>query len=68
MVFAKALQAVNEDVLVDGGVSATTGVTANKLIALQNADGYWVNSNRGDAEQQGAGHGLYADGHGSDAS
>lgn len=47
MVFAKALQAVNEDVLVDGRGQRHNWREdlANKLIALQNADGYWVNSN-----------------------
>lgn len=47
MVFAKALQAVQEDTLVDarGQRHNWREDLANKLIALQNADGYWVNTN-----------------------
>ena len=47
MVFAKALQAVQEDTLVDarGQHHNWREDLANKLIALQNTDGYWVNTN-----------------------
>jgi squalene-hopene/tetraprenyl-beta-curcumene cyclase len=47
MVFAKALEAVDEDVIVDsrGQRHNWREDLAKKLIALQNAEGYWVNSN-----------------------
>ncbi len=47
MVFAKALQAVDEGALVDarGQRHNWREDLASKLIALQNADGYWVNTN-----------------------
>jgi squalene-hopene/tetraprenyl-beta-curcumene cyclase len=47
MVFAKALQAVGEDTLVDarGQRHNWREELANKLIALQNGEGYWVNTN-----------------------
>lgn len=47
MVFAKALQAVGEDVIVDskGQRHNWREDLAKKLIALQNKDGYWVNTN-----------------------
>ena len=45
MVFAKALQAVGDDVIVDskGRRHNWREDLARKLIALQHADGYWVN-------------------------
>lgn len=53
MVFAKALHAVGEHTIVDGkGVSHNWREDlGNKLLSLQNADGYWVNANP--AEMQG---------------
>jgi squalene-hopene/tetraprenyl-beta-curcumene cyclase len=47
MVFAKALQAVGEDVIVDsrGQRHNWREDLAKKLIALQKPEGYWVNSN-----------------------
>jgi squalene-hopene/tetraprenyl-beta-curcumene cyclase len=53
MVFAKALQAVGEDVITDsrGQRHNWREDLAKKLIALQNKEGYWVNSNP--AEMQG---------------
>jgi squalene-hopene/tetraprenyl-beta-curcumene cyclase len=53
MVLAKALQAVDENVIVDarGQRHNWREDLAKKLIALQNADGSWVNSNP--AEMQG---------------
>ncbi len=46
MVFAKALQAVDEGAIVDarGQRHNWREDLANKLIALQNAEGYWVNT------------------------
>mgnify|MGYP006209354971 CR=1 FL=1 len=46
MVFAKALQAVGEDVIVDsrGQRHNWREDLGRKLLALQNADGSWVNS------------------------
>lgn len=52
MVFAKALQAVNEPTIVDakGQRHDWRGDLARKLISLQHPEGYWVNTDR--AEMQ----------------
>jgi squalene-hopene/tetraprenyl-beta-curcumene cyclase len=52
MVFAKALQASGETVIVDakGGKHNWREELARKLVSLQNAEGYWVNTDK--AEMQ----------------
>lgn len=53
MVFAKALQAAGEPIVVDakGGKHNWREELATKLISLQHPEGYWVNTNK--AEMQG---------------
>ena len=53
MVFAKALQAMGEPVIVDakGGKHNWREELAAKLMSLQHADGYWVND-KNPAEMQ----------------
>jgi len=52
MVFAKALQAVGEDVIVDskGQRHNWREDLAKKLISLQHPEGYWVNTDKAELQ------------------
>jgi squalene-hopene/tetraprenyl-beta-curcumene cyclase len=52
MVFAKALQAVNEPVIVDGKGQRHNwrDDLARKLVSLQHPEGYWVNTDRAELQ------------------
>jgi hypothetical protein len=69
MVFAKALQASGESVIVDakGGKHNWREELARKLLSLQHPEGYWVNTDKAEMQDNKvAGHRVHHDGRASD--